>query len=242
LFQDLTHPVLQYADDTLIIVKADAAQLSCLKDILDQFSSYTGLSINFDKSTFVPIGIHHDTSRILAAIFGCPIACFPQTYLGLPLTATKLKQSELQSIIRAVEGYIPRWCGKAVTPSGRTVLVNVVLSAHVVYPMCSLLLLTGIIEAIDKKRRAFLWTGDASCNGGQCKVAWTTVCLDKPQGGLGVKDLSKQNKGLLAKFLAKLHQEPTSSWQKWFHRLYGRGAGRDLGDKHYLVPLLGGPF
>lgn len=100
--------------------------------------------------------------------------------------------------------------------------------------ICSLLLLTGIIEAIDKKRRAFLWTGDASCNGAQCKVAWTTVCLDKPQGGLGVKDLSKQNKGLLAKFLAKLHQEPSSSWQKCFHRLYGRGAGRDLGDKHYL--------
>lgn len=134
LFQDLTHPVLQYADDTLIIVKADAAQLSCLKDILDQFSSYTGLSINFDKSTFVPIDIHHDTSRMLAAIFGCSVACFPQTYLGLPLTVTKLKQSELQSIIRAVEGYIPTWCGKALTPSWRTVLVNSVLSARVVYP------------------------------------------------------------------------------------------------------------
>ena len=103
--------------------------------------------------------------------------------------------------------------------------------------MCSILLPAGTIEAIDKKRRAFLWTGDSTCNGGQCKVAWSTVCLDKPQGGLGVKDLRRQNRGLLAKFLAKLHLEPLTSWQKWFHRMYGSGAGRDLGDKHYLDTL-----
>lgn len=113
-------------------------------------------------------------------------------------------------------------------------LVNSVLSACAVYPMCSLLIPAGIVEGIDKKRRALLWTGYPSCNGGQCKVAWETVCLDKPEGGLGVKNLSQQNKGLLAKFLFKLFQEPTTGWQLWFHRMYGAGAGRDLGDPHYL--------
>ncbi|PUZ38363.1 hypothetical protein GQ55_9G190100 [Panicum hallii var. hallii] len=68
--------------------------------------------------------------------------------------------------------------------------------------MCSTLLHKGTVEAIDAKRCAFIWTGDATCTGGQCKAAW---------------DL---NKGLLSKFLDKLLQEPTTNWQRWFHMCY----------------------
>jgi hypothetical protein len=39
--------------------------------------------------------------------------------------------------------------------------------------------------------------------------------------------------GVLAKLLLKLHQEPTINSQLWFHKTYGAGAGRDLGDKYY---------
>ena len=43
-----------------------------------------------------------------------------------------------------------------------------------------------------------------------------------------------QNKGLLSKFVDKLLQPPATNWQKWFHRMYGEGASRDLGDAHHL--------
>jgi hypothetical protein len=46
-------PSLQYADDTLIILRADPADVSRLKAILDQFAMATGLKINFHKSTAV---------------------------------------------------------------------------------------------------------------------------------------------------------------------------------------------
>jgi hypothetical protein len=38
-------PVIQYADDTLIVMKADATQLLCLKAILHTFVSSTGLKL-----------------------------------------------------------------------------------------------------------------------------------------------------------------------------------------------------
>lgn len=106
--------------------------------------------------------------------------------------------------------------------------------ARAVYAMCSTMLLQGTIHAIDARRRAFIWTGDSSCNGGQCKAAWTAVCWDKDRGGLGVKNLAIQNRGLLLKFWAKLHQSSSTSWQTWFLRMYGPESGRDLGDRHYL--------
>ncbi|CAN6169230.1 unnamed protein product [Urochloa humidicola] len=140
----------------------------------------------------------------------------------------------MQPLVAAVGAFIPGWCGKVLTPSGRTILANAVLGARAVYSMCSVLLLKGTIEAVDAQRRAFIWTGDTSCNGGQCKAAWDLVCWDRDRGGLGVKNLSVQNKGLLSKFLSKLLQPPTTNWQRWFHRLYGPQSGRDLGDHHHL--------
>lgn len=93
------------------------------------------------------------------------------------------------------------------------------------------------MEAVDSKRRSFIWTGEASCTGGQCKVAWELVCLDKEKGGLGVKNLALQNRALICKFWSKLHQPPRTSWQHWFLRTYGAAAGRDLGDAHWLDTL-----
>ncbi|CAL4971761.1 unnamed protein product [Urochloa decumbens] len=211
---DLPCPVLQYADDTLIILSAQPSQISRLKQILDSFSAMTGLHINFDKSTFVPIGIPQSEAQAMASILGCAVASFPQTYLGLPLSCHKLRLNDMQPLVKAVQSYIPGWCGSLLSPSGRTILTNAVLGARVIYAMGSILLLGGTIHDVDATRRAFLWTGDSSCNGAQCKVAWEVVCLDKAHGGLGVKDLAVQNKGLLSKFFAKLHQRPTTNWQR----------------------------
>lgn len=186
LVDDLPCPVLQYADDTIIVLRTVPEQVVYLRTLLDTFAAATGLNINFDKSTFVPIGLQLQDAELLASIMSTMVASFPQTYLGLPLSVHKLHIGQ----------YRP-WCKGF-------------------YAMCSYLLPQGNVQAIDSKRRAFIWTGDNSCSGGQCKVSWTAVCLDKDRGGLGVKNLSLQNKGLLSKFWARIHQQPTTSWQRWW--------------------------
>jgi hypothetical protein len=45
--EDLPCPVLQYADDTLIVLKGDINGVNVLKSILDSFTSMTGLHINY---------------------------------------------------------------------------------------------------------------------------------------------------------------------------------------------------
>jgi hypothetical protein len=48
-------PALQYADDTLLIIHGSVQQAFLAKQILHAFSEFTGLQINFQKSTFVPM-------------------------------------------------------------------------------------------------------------------------------------------------------------------------------------------
>jgi hypothetical protein len=50
-------PVLQYADDTLLLVCAEVTDIQRLRKILDNFALATGLKINFSKSTLVPMHV-----------------------------------------------------------------------------------------------------------------------------------------------------------------------------------------
>ncbi|XP_071678962.1 uncharacterized protein [Lolium perenne] len=70
---DVDFPIIQYADDTLLILPADKLQLIELKETLRKFSISTGLRINFDKSQMVPINVEDDLLKELADEFGCQI-------------------------------------------------------------------------------------------------------------------------------------------------------------------------
>jgi hypothetical protein len=69
--------VLQYADDTLIILRADPVAASRLKEILHCFAATTGLTINFAKSTLVPIEVLDVDLDFIRQTLGCMVEGFP---------------------------------------------------------------------------------------------------------------------------------------------------------------------
>ncbi|CAM0876592.1 unnamed protein product [Alopecurus aequalis] len=100
---------------------------------------------------------------------------------------------------------------------GRRVLCNAVLTNLATYYMSSFLLPQGVLESIDKRRRAFFWTGSDTCSGARCLIAWEKACLCVQEGGLGMRDLRLQNVVLLLNFLHRLHQRDVLPWKAWFH-------------------------
>jgi hypothetical protein len=50
-------PIIQYADDTLIIMEGCARQLIFLKSLLQTFATSIRLKVNYSKSKMVPINI-----------------------------------------------------------------------------------------------------------------------------------------------------------------------------------------
>lgn len=86
--------------------------VALLKQLLDSFAAVTGLQINYENSTFVPIGLQHHEAATMAEILGCSVASFPQTYLALPLSIHKLRLRDFSPLIDAVDNNILGWCGK----------------------------------------------------------------------------------------------------------------------------------
>jgi hypothetical protein len=96
-------PIIQYADDTILLMQADEAQLLCLKEILEKFADSTGLKVNFGKSHIVPINVPEEKMATLASAFGCQIGSLPFTYLGLPMGITKPRFQDLTPIMDRIE-------------------------------------------------------------------------------------------------------------------------------------------
>lgn len=83
-------PVLQYADDTLVLVRGELSDIQTIRNVLDQFANATCLQINYTKSTAVLIHMDEDTVTDCISVLGCKREGFPQMYLGLPLSNNKL--------------------------------------------------------------------------------------------------------------------------------------------------------
>jgi len=144
----------------------------------------------------------------------------PQTYLGLPLSPTRLLVSDYAPLIAAFDKYLSGWRARLLSAGGRLVLTNAVLGSLAVYYMCSLKLPTTVLEMLDSRRRAFLWTGEDRCSGAKSLVAWDSVCYPFVEGGLGIKDLECQNHCLLMKFVHKFLSPCSPPWKVWVQRMY----------------------
>lgn len=85
-------------------------------------------------------------------------------------------------------------------------------------PECAI----GKIEALFRR---FLWGGEE----GKRKihwVAWSNICKDKSEGGLGLKNLKAFNYALLEKWLWRLRTEDDSLWVKFLQEKYGMDGGK----------------
>jgi len=101
------------------------------------------------------------------------------------------------------------------------VLINSILDALPTYLMSVFPLPAKVEERIDALRRNFLWHGEKEYKGFHL-VEWKTLLLSKKQGGLAIKNLRKQNKSLLMKWLWRFPLEEQSLWGRVIQAKYGK--------------------
>ena len=204
LGSDVLFPVLQYADDTLLIFQGVLQQAQVIKTILSAFLDFSGLQINFHKSTLVPVSVDVDTALDIARVLGCPVSSFPCTYLSLPLSLHKITHGMLLPIIHRVDKRLSGWLATFLSWGGRLTLLNSVLAGIPSYFMACFLWPKEPINKLEGLLHAFFWQGKRKISGGHCLVAWDKVILPRYAGVLGIRDLSAHNQAMLCKFVAKV--------------------------------------
>jgi hypothetical protein len=99
----LDFSIIQYADDTLLVLEACPKQLLVLKSLLHTFTESTCLKVNYQKSYIYPINVDSTRIDILVRTFNCQIGTYPFTYLGLPMGLSKPKSEDFLPLIQRIE-------------------------------------------------------------------------------------------------------------------------------------------
>lgn len=92
-------PIIQYADDTILIMEACPRQLFFLKAMLNSFATSTGMHVNYQKSNIYSINVLDERMVLLANTFNYNIGSLPFTYLGLSVGTTKSKLDSFLPLI-----------------------------------------------------------------------------------------------------------------------------------------------
>jgi hypothetical protein len=242
-------PVVQYADDTLVIMSAEQDQIRIMKEILEKYALSTGLKINFHKSSMIPINLLDASAANFVASLGCNIASMPFTYLGLPLGTTKPSVQDLMPLVDRIERRVSATF-MLMSYSGRVTLINSLLTSIATFPMCSLHIPPKILEHIDKIWRHCSWVKkkDDGEESYPSLAAWDMVCRPTNKGGLGILNLKIQNKGLLLKYLHKFYNKTDTPWVQLLWNSYTWKIPHAMGpcgsfwwrDVFKLVPIFRG--
>ncbi|KAL2224663.1 UNVERIFIED_CONTAM: hypothetical protein Sindi_3035500 [Sesamum indicum] len=193
-----------FADDLLLLCKADLDSIRVFKEGLDWFAELSGLRLNVQKDQMLDF-------------LGFQEGHLPMRYLGLPLISSRLTISDCQPLISKIDARINGWEGISLSYAGRVQIIKSVLSALSLYWASAFILPKKVISEIEKRLRTFLWKGTTSS--GYAKVAWKDVCRPMDEGGLGFKDISTLNRALMSKKLCDVIQcDRTSIWVQWLYQ------------------------
>jgi hypothetical protein len=155
---DPDFPIIQYADDTLLILPTELDQVLALKKA-QIISPHPGFMVNFHKSAMVPINDSSERITLLAESFGCQVTSLPFTYLGFPLGTARPQLQDLMPLVFRLERRLTS-ISHFLSQGARLQLVDSVISSMSVYFLCSLSLPPGILKPMERILRQVLWSDD----------------------------------------------------------------------------------
>ncbi|KAG7551859.1 Endonuclease/exonuclease/phosphatase superfamily [Arabidopsis thaliana x Arabidopsis arenosa] len=208
---DISH--LMFADDVMVFFDGSSSSLHGIYETLDDFAGWSGLNMNRDKTLLFCAGLSpNETSAITS--YGFPSASLPVRYLGLPLMSRKLRVNEYSPLLDKISYKFRAWAVKSLSFAGRAQLIASVIYGTINFWMSTFVLPKGCIKKIESMCSSFLWSGSLE-NHNKAKVAWSTVCLPKNEGGLGLRKLSVWNTTLSLKLIWLLFSNSGSLWVAW---------------------------
>lgn len=171
---------LVFADDVVFFCRASQKSIRALREVLDEFTEFSGLKINCEKS-FTIFSKRVTDKSDLAAILGFQTAELLIKYLGSSLTKKSVRFKNCDSLLEELRGFLTRWNRKKLSYMGRIQLVDWIFQWKFGYLVQSNVIPQAALSTIQSITYRFIW-------GIQSEVAWKNMTKPRKQGGLGVWD------------------------------------------------------
>ena len=200
-----TEPIshLQYADDTILLVKNNEKSVRGVQYVLQLFQIISGLKVNFSKSV-----VYHPSNKIdkitsWAELLKCATGTIPFKYLGAWVGKRPSVQSFWDPMLLSIKSKLSSWKQSSLNFSGRVTLLQSCLDSIPSYWLGLHKVPSSVCNAIERFRRKFLWgefTNPAEEKRTLHLINWTSICQPKNSGGLGIQKIKEKNIAFLGKW------------------------------------------
>lgn len=210
----LTH--LFFADDALFFFKGIPKVCWKLKEILSDFCEKSGELINYEKSSLM---FSPNTPRRFSSLMRKPLRMKTTnslgTYLGSDPDINGAKLTKFAGLVEKVNNRIASWKFINLSPPGKLILINAILSALSSHILAIYKIPKAITKKIDSTLLRFWW----STNKEKKPIYWrkrTILEKHKFEGGLSLRNMEAANDSLLINQAWRIHHSKNSV----IHRLY----------------------
>jgi len=171
--------IAQLADDTTLFLK-DKKQLSNALEMIDQFSSASGLKLNISKCEIISI---HDIDE--SSLEGIPVKNSVK-YLGIHITKNPITRHHLNFSDKIIKtkNIFNIWLQRDLSLYGRVLLSKVEGLSRFVYPALSLFINDKAIKGINKIFLDFIWKNKPH------KLKREVLSNSRGEGGLDFLDFA----------------------------------------------------
>ena len=130
---------LCYVDDVILFCKAKIAKLVTLKNCLENYCFWLGLSISVEKfGVFPSKGVSRHFLNQIKCSWGLNALPQSTSYVGVPLYLSKSRSHDLKFVKDKLENKHSGWKSKNLSWVGRATLIKSVAQSIPTYTMASL--------------------------------------------------------------------------------------------------------
>ncbi|PKU77540.1 Putative ribonuclease H protein [Dendrobium catenatum] len=225
---------LLYADDILVFAEASRVNASKVQEILEEYCLWTGQRVHNAKSAIlVNKRCPRWKCRRLAKVLGFRLVESLE-YLGLPLLMRKPVATDFSKILKNANDKINVWGKRHLSIAGRATLIRSALQTIPLYCMTLSGVPRGVLAAIDKIGRQFLWSKSGGSRGLHY-VAWDDLCKPVEFGGLGFHSSVIWQSPLRARLAWDFIQRPGSLLNRMLSAKYGDDPWAERNERNTSV-------
>ena len=205
--------LLQYADDTAIFLDGTEKSLKSALDLLFQFSKYSGLKPNYDKTKAIWIGSKINSQEILWNDKGIQWTNDPFNILGIIFTSdlNNIEELNYNDKINKVEKEITSWSKRNLTIFGKITVIKSLLIPKLTHLFMALPK-PHCLKRLENILFNFLWKGNKD------RVARKTMIQDYEYGGCRMIQIESFIKALKLTWVRRIIKSE-SQWKNLFLEL-----------------------
>ena len=207
--------LLQYADDTALFLDGTEKSLKSALDLLFQFSKYSGLKPNFDKTKAIWIGSKINCVETMCNDSGIQWTNVPFNVLGIVFSSNldNIEELNFNEKILNIQKEIVSWSKRNLTIFGKITVIKALLIPKLTHLFIALPKPTPQhIKDIDEILFNFLW------NGKRDTISRKTIIQNYSSGGCRMIQLDCFIKALKLTWIRRMVNSD-SQWKNLFTEL-----------------------